>query len=107
MTDYKKLRRYPRATVRPPVVARWRAAAKDDRGMVSNVSVGGCYLLTAKTVQSGEGIVITIDDPVLELECVVRYMDPEVGMGLEFIGLNPETKQQLDEFLQARAVHWK
>ena len=33
-------------------------------------------------------------------------MDPEVGMGLEFIGLNPETKQQLDEFLQARAVHW-
>ena len=67
MTDYRELRRYPRATVRPPVVARWRAAAKDGRGMVSNVSVGRCYLLTSKTVQSGERIVITIEDPVMEL----------------------------------------
>ena len=105
--DYKGQRRYPRATFRPPVVGQWRDDNKTGRGMVSDISLGGCYVLTNKSARFGEQIFITMVHEIPEIECLVRYVDPEVGMGVEFIAVKLEVRQMLDELLQARAVAWK
>ena len=107
MPDPKELRRYPRATFQTPVVAQWRGESKTGSGTVSNMSLGGCYVLTNKPAQFGEQIFIAMVHKIPEIECVVRYVDPEVGMGVEFMGVKTEVREMLDEFLQARAVAWK
>ncbi len=107
MPDYKEQRRYPRASVRPPLVAQWRGENKTGSGTVSSMSVGGCYVLTNKPAQFAEQVFIAMAHEIPEIECKVRYVDPEVGMGVEFIGMKLEVRQMLDEFLQARAVAWK
>ena len=107
MPDPKELRRYPRASLRPPLVAQWRGESKTGSGTVSNMSVGGCYVLTNKPARFAEQVFIAMVHEIPEIECVVRYVDPEVGMGVEFMGVKTEVRQMLDEFLQARAAAWK
>ena len=35
----------------------------------------------------------------------MRYVDPNMGMGVEFIGVKLETEQKLHELLRARVVN--
>lgn len=106
MIDYREQRKYPRASFRPPVVGQWRGQNKSGRGTLSNMSPRGCYLLTNKPAQFGEQVFISIGNEIPEIESLVRYVDSEVGMGVEFIGMKLETDQKLYEFLQAKAVAW-
>ena len=95
----------------PPSARRsWRngtARTKTGSGTVSSMSLGGCYVLTNKPAQFAERVFIAMVHEIPEIECQVRYVDPEVGMGVEFIGMKLEVRQMLDEFLQARAAAWK
>lgn len=105
MPGYAEQRKHPRVTLHRPIVLQWHSDKKAGSGTVSNMSVGGCYVLTQTPALFGERIVIRLRDGLPEIECAVRYVDPDVGMGVEFLGLQPGTVQKLEEFLRAKTVH--
>lgn len=105
MPDYADQRRHPRVTFHRPIVVQWHSNSKAGSGTVSNMSPRGCYVLTQSPAKLGELMRIRLEDSLPEIECAVRYVDPDVGMGVEFLGLQLQTAQKVEEFLRVKAAH--
>jgi hypothetical protein len=71
------------------------------RVQVSDVSGNGCYVETILPLPKGTILKIDfwIDEQRVSGTAAVRTCDPGVGMGMEFTGLTPETKQRVQEYL--------
>lgn len=98
----ESLRRAPRVTLHAPTVLKWRSERESGSGTVSNMSSVGCYVLTQDTAALGEHLFLNFGDGVPEIECVVRYLDAEVGMGLSFLAISPAVQRKLVDFMKAR-----
>ena len=104
MAEYSDQRRWVRTTLHAPLVIRWRTSGKQGLGMVTNMSPAGCYVLTQATADAGERLVVQVEGSELpELESDVRFVDPEVGMGLEFANLSRQAVLQIERFLEIQA----
>ena len=73
-------------------------------GVVTDISLGGCYLHT--TVQFTEGALVALElqtseaEPVIPVEAaIVRSVRPN-GVGLEFLRLNDAAQERLGQFMR-------
>jgi len=104
MAGHSDKRRWARITLQAPLVIKWRSSGKQGLGMVTNMSPAGCYVLTQATADAGERLAVLLEGSELpELESDVRFVDPDVGMGLEFANLPRQTVLQIERFLEIHA----
>ncbi|MFQ5926043.1 MAG: PilZ domain-containing protein [Terriglobia bacterium] len=68
------------------------------RGMLSDISLGGCYvdMMTPLASDSQVRIRIKTTDTTIESGGLVRASHPSMGMGLKFTEMNAENRQRLD-----------
>ncbi len=106
MVPSTEQRKAVRISFHAPTVLQWRSDERTGSGTVSNMSQMGCYVLTQNPALVGERLFVRLNGELPEIEGLVRYVDQQVGMGVQFVGLKCETEQRLSEFLRAKAVLW-
>ena len=94
-------RRFARHKISLPMEIRDERVGTPMRVQVSDVSGNGCYVETILPLPKGTIVKIEfwIDEQRISGSAAVRTCDPGVGMGMEFTGLTPETKERVQEFL--------
>jgi hypothetical protein len=99
-------RRFPRLRTHFPFELRdERGAGSAMKTHAADISGRGCYVETLVPLPLGTPLSITlwIDSDKIVTGAIVRSSDPGVGMGIEFTGLNDETKERLQNHLQKMA----
>lgn len=90
MTD--KLRSAERVLVN--LHARWDGNFDQREGTITDISTGGCFVLTAGEVSPMELVEVEIELPTegrwVRLWGQVMYFVEEIGFGLRFAGINDE-----------------
>ncbi len=76
---------------------------KQVEGVTSDISLGGCFVCSSKTlgVNSRARMKIIRKGQVLEGLVVVRIVKPRVGMGIEFFDLEPPNNEMLAGWIDA------
>jgi c-di-GMP-binding flagellar brake protein YcgR len=74
----------------------------------SDVSLGGCYVEMALTLDVGKrlGIVIWLDQQKVTMRGVVVTCHPQFGNGISFLSVSPENEAQLSSFLDIHDGSW-
>jgi len=70
-------------------------------GVTSDLSLGGCFVCTSKPlpVKSRTRVTLKRKDEVVEALAMVRIVKPRIGMGLEFLDVEPDTTATLNRWL--------
>lgn len=73
------------------------------RVTATDLSARGCYVETLSPFQIGTALTAEwfFGTQKVTTRTFVRSCDPQVGMGMEFMGLNPEQQQQFQQYLRA------
>ncbi len=76
------------------------SGARSD-GVTSDLSLGGCFICTSKPlpVKSRTRVTLKRKDENVEALATVRIVKPKIGMGLEFIDLEPASVAVLTRWL--------
>jgi len=66
-------------------------------GVTSDLSLGGCFLCARRTVEVGARVrgTLTHEGQQVKILAVVRVVKPQVGMGLEFLDIDPDSNATL------------
>jgi PilZ domain-containing protein len=66
-------------------------------GVTSDVSLGGCFVCTRRTIEVGARVrgTLTREGQKVKMLAVVRIVKRQVGMGLEFLDIDLESKATL------------
>jgi len=66
-------------------------------GRTSDLSLGGCFVCLRRTLEIGARVRGTLkhEGQKLQMLAVVRVVKPQVGMGLEFLDIDPESNRTL------------
>ncbi len=96
-------RRAERIYLRTATILQWRGEMRSGSGTVHNMSHVGCYVLTHAPAALGDMIVVSFGPELPEIPCEVRYLDPDVGMGIAFRGVTPELGERLRAFARSKA----
>ncbi len=99
-------RRFPRLRTHFPFELRdERGGSSPMKTHAADISGRGCYVETLVPLPLGTPLSITlwIDSDKIVTTAMVRSSDPGVGMGIEFSGLNDETKERLQNHLEKLA----
>lgn len=72
----------------------------------ADISARGCYVETMLPLPVGKGLNITLwlDSERISTPAVVRSCDGGVGMGIEFTGLDENTRERLQQRIEAMAA---
>ena len=72
------------------------------RSKTTDMSVGGCYVEMAATLEPGTSldVVLWLEHEKLALQGRVVTKHPHFGNGIEFISISPETEGRLQCFLR-------
>jgi c-di-GMP-binding flagellar brake protein YcgR len=70
-------------------------------GVTSDISLGGCFVCTSKPlpVKSRTRVRLVRKEEAVEALAMVRIVKPRIGMGLEFIDVEPATSAVLTRWL--------
>jgi hypothetical protein len=70
-------------------------------GVTSDISLGGCFVCTSKplAVKSRARVTLVRKDETVQALAMVRIVKPRIGMGLEFIDVEPSTTSTLTRWL--------
>jgi c-di-GMP-binding flagellar brake protein YcgR len=70
-------------------------------GVTSDISLGGCFVCTSKPlpVKSRTRVTLVRKEESVEALAMVRIVKPRIGMGLEFIDVEPATTAILNRWL--------
>lgn len=83
--------------------AMWDSSTEAHSARVTDLSEGGCYLSSVGDVRQGEIVgfrILLPDDDWLYLEGEVRHHTPKTGFGVQFVDLNQEQQEKLQELLR-------
>ncbi|MGB7284034.1 MAG: PilZ domain-containing protein [Candidatus Acidiferrum sp.] len=71
-------------------------------GVTSDLSLGGCFVCTSKplAVKSRTRVTLTRKGESVEALATVRIVKPKIGMGLEFIDVEPASISILTRWLE-------
>ena len=71
-------------------------------GVTSDLSLGGCFVCSSKTlaVKSRTRVTLKRKGESIEALAMVRIVKPKIGMGLEFIDLEPSSISILTRWLE-------
>ena len=66
-------------------------------GMTSDLSLGGCFVCARRTLEVGARVrgTLTRKGQIAKMLAVVRVVKPQVGMGLEFLDVDPHSNATL------------
>jgi hypothetical protein len=72
-------------------------------GVTSDVSLGGCFICTSKSLpaNSRARLRLTRKDQVLDTLVIVRIVKPRVGLGVEFFDLEPPNDRVLANWIES------
>lgn len=96
-------RKAKRFRVNLPV--RWEGARARERGTISDLSLTGCFMLTAGQTVRGEPVRLTVQLPgevSIRLGGEVVYYTEEIGFAVRFTEGEAADKRQLAGFLKRR-----
>lgn len=82
--------------------AMWDSSTEAHSARVTNLSEGGCYLDSVGDVRQGEIVgfrILLPDGDWLYLEGEVRHHTPKTGFGVQFVDLNQNQQEKLQELL--------
>ncbi|MGH9741025.1 MAG: PilZ domain-containing protein [Candidatus Acidiferrum sp.] len=98
LRDRRYAIRYPFAA--DAVVLDLESGARSE-GVTSDLSLGGCFVCTSKplAVKSRTRVTLTRKNDTVEALATVRIVKPKIGMGLEFIDVEPATLSVLTRWL--------
>jgi c-di-GMP-binding flagellar brake protein YcgR len=70
-------------------------------GVTSDISLGGCFVCTSKplSVKSRVRVTLVRKSETVEALAMVRIVKPRIGMGLEFIDVEPSSTSTLARWL--------
>jgi hypothetical protein len=71
-------------------------------GVTSDLSLGGCFVCTSKSLplNARARMTLTRKTQALEALVVVRIVKPKVGLGIEFFDLEPPNNQLLANWIE-------
>jgi hypothetical protein len=71
-------------------------------GITSDLSLGGCFVCTSKplAVKSRTRVTLTRKGESVEALAMVRIVKPRIGMGLEFLDVEPSSNSILARWLE-------
>jgi hypothetical protein len=98
-------REVPRYKVNLPMRWEGRRATRD--GTITDISIGGCFVLTDDLIDRGDPVKIELLLPagVLTLWGQVIYTAEEIGFGVRFSHSNPEAeRRKLEMLIKAEAL---
>jgi hypothetical protein len=74
---------------------------KQVTGVTSDVSLGGCFICTSKTLPSNSRarLRLTRKDQVLDTLVIVRIVKPRIGLGVEFFDLESPNDRVLANWI--------
>ena len=98
-------RRFPRYAVRGDAEIYVEDARFPVRGKLTDLGRGGCFveLLPGITLDTKVTVVLLLSQRKIRVQGVVRSVLTNFGLGIEFLHLEPEDQQRLDELLAALA----
>jgi hypothetical protein len=72
-------------------------------GVTSDLSLGGCFICTSKSLPSNARarLRLTRKGQVLDTIVVVRIVKPRIGLGIEFFDLEPPNDQILSAWIES------
>ena len=76
-------------------------SGKQVEGVTSDISLGGCFICTSKPmpINSRARLRLTRKGQVLEALVFVRIVKPRVGLGIEFVDLEPPNTAILEDWI--------
>ncbi|HUN61931.1 MAG TPA: PilZ domain-containing protein [Candidatus Sulfotelmatobacter sp.] len=76
---------------------------KQVTGVTSDVSLGGCFICTSKSLPSNSRarLRLTRKDQVLDTLVIVRIVKPRIGLGVEFFDLEPPNDRVLANWIES------
>jgi hypothetical protein len=94
-------RKFARHRVSFPLEVRDERVQTPMRVNATDISGNGCYVETILPLAIGTTLRVDfwVDNDKISTSAVVRTSDPGVGMGIEFIGLTPDSKQRIQTHL--------
>jgi hypothetical protein len=71
-------------------------------GVTSDLSMGGCFVCTSKPLMLGCRMRLTMrrKEQVVEALSVVRIVKPRIGMGIEFLDIEPKFQPVFERWLE-------
>jgi hypothetical protein len=71
-------------------------------GVTSDISMGGCFVCTSKplALRTRVRIIFRYKEQIVEALGVIRIVKPRIGMGVEFIDVEPPYDQALARWLE-------
>ena len=108
LPEVQNVRVAPRYRIRTPVTVFYQGEPL--RAVTRNISMGGMCVALADQPSGGETIdlvdeqvTLSFDSPSEEslffVEAVVRWLDSESGIGVQFTALDPDTARALERLL--------
>jgi hypothetical protein len=99
----KAQRRWERHKISLGIILRHDRSPVPLRVTATDLSARGCYVETLSPFQIGTALTAEwgFGSQRVTTRTFVRSCDPQVGMGIEFMGLNPEQQQQFQKYLRA------
>jgi len=85
--------------------ARWEGLRARDRGTISDLSLTGCFVLTAGRTERGDPVRLAMQLPGgvhLSLGAEVVYYTEEIGFAVRFTAAEAADKRQLAAFLKRK-----
>jgi hypothetical protein len=94
-------RRFARHRISFPLEARDERVKTPMRVNATDISGNGCYVESILPLAVGTTLRVDfwMESEKISTSAVVRTSDPGVGMGIEFIGMTPDSKQRLQAHL--------
>lgn len=94
-------RSYPRYRCPGEIEVTDQAIWTTVRGMLSDISQGGCYvdILSPLASDSRVRVRVKTTDAIIESEGLVRASDPSMGMGIQFTEMSPENRERLHKLV--------
>jgi hypothetical protein len=76
---------------------------KQVTGVTSDISLGGCFVCTSKTLPQNTRarMRLTRKGQVLDTLVVVRIVKPRIGLGIEFFDLEPPNDRVLSGWIES------
>lgn len=101
MHDPKERRRHPRSEIAIPVELHLSTSDAPMRTAIQEISLSGCYFETMFTFEVGTKLrlVLSLDQERVSTEGIVVTKYPQVGNGIDFVGMRPEDRAKLTDFL--------
>jgi hypothetical protein len=98
-------RRHPRCKATIQVELQQQGVSAPLRSATDEISSGGCYIETMFTLAVGTRatVALWLDSVKVTAQGVVATCYPQVGNGIEFVGMSAEDRKKLEHFLAEHA----